>query len=57
MPKATRLALFLPGPVYGTRCSTLIAVSRAGRVMMVERRFDENGRTTGRTSLTHDWGG
>ena len=49
-------ALFLPGETYGTRCSTLIAVSRTGHVMMVERRYDASGRTTGRTSLTHDWG-
>lgn len=49
-------ALFLPGPVYGTRCTTLVAVSRAGQVMMVERRYDEMGRTTGRTSLTREWG-
>jgi uncharacterized protein with NRDE domain len=50
-------ALFLPGEVYGTRCSTLVAVSRAGQVMMMERRYDAQGRTTGRTSLTRDWGG
>ena len=49
-------ALFLPGETYGTRCSTLVAVSRAGHVMMVERRYDAGGRTTGRTSLTYDWG-
>lgn len=50
-------ALFLPGEVYGTRCSTLVAVSRAGKVMMMERGYDAQGRTTGRTSLTYDWGG
>ena len=49
-------ALFLSGETYGTRCSTLVAVSRAGHVMRVERRYDASGRTTGRTSLTHDWG-
>ncbi len=49
-------ALFLPGETYGTRCSTLVAVSRAGQVMMMERRYDAQGRTTGRTSLTRDWG-
>ena len=50
-------ALFLPGPAYGTRCSTLVAVGRAGQVLVMERRYDAGGRTTGRTSLTHDWGG
>lgn len=49
-------ALFLPGETYGTRCSTLVAVSRGGQVMMMERRYDAQGRTTGRTSLTLDWG-
>ncbi|MBL8648820.1 MAG: NRDE family protein [Sphingopyxis sp.] len=50
-------ALFLPGEVYGTRCSTLVAVGRTGQVLMMERRYDARGRTTGRTSLTSDWGG
>lgn len=45
-------ALFLHGETYGTRCSTLVAASRSGHIMIVERRYDAAGRTTGRTSLT-----
>lgn len=50
-------ALFLNNPVYGTRCSTLVAVSRDGRGMMIERSFDPGGIPAGETRLVFDWGG
>lgn len=50
-------ALFLNNPVYGTRCSTLVAVANNGRGMMVERRFGPGGNPAGETRLVFDWGG
>jgi uncharacterized protein with NRDE domain len=35
---------FIVGPVYGTRCSTVVLVDAAGRATFAERTFDERGR-------------
>lgn len=45
-------ALFLRGEVYGTRASTLVAISAAGDVRMIERRYEKGGRPAGTTALT-----
>lgn len=39
--------MFIVSPDYGTRCSTVILVSRQGTVTFVERRYDPAGRTVG----------
>lgn len=44
-------ALFLRGDVYGTRASTLVAVSADGDVRMIERRYEKGGRPAGTTAL------
>lgn len=44
-------ALFLRGDIYGTRASTLVAVSADGIVRMTERRYEAGGRSTGTTAL------
>lgn len=44
-------ALFLRGDMYGTRASTLVAISAAGDVRMVERRYEAGGRPAGTTAL------
>ena len=44
-------ALFLLGDVYGTRASTLVAISATGDVHMVERRYEKGGRPAGTTAL------
>jgi uncharacterized protein with NRDE domain len=44
-------ALFLRGDVYGTRASTLVAVSPGGDVKMIERRYEKGGRPAGTTAL------
>lgn len=44
-------ALFLRGDVYGTRASTLVAVSAEGDVRMIERRYEKGGRPIGTTAL------
>ena len=44
-------ALFLRGDVYGTRCSTLIAIAANGSAQIVERRYEAGGRPAGTTAL------
>lgn len=41
--------LFIVGDSYGTRCSTLLIVSRDGEIRFAERRFDARGHPTGTT--------
>lgn len=47
--------IFIRNPVYGTRCSTLIAVNRLGAGFISERRFDAEGVAEGETCLSFDW--
>jgi uncharacterized protein with NRDE domain len=47
--------IFIRNPVYGTRCSTVVAIDAEGQGAIIERRFDENGATNGETSLTFSW--
>lgn len=47
--------IFIRSPVYGTRCSTLVAVDDAGGGWIVERRFDANGTVTGETAIDFSW--
>lgn len=37
---------FIVGPVYGTRCSTVVTIDRAGMLTFVERSFDAAGELT-----------
>lgn len=46
---------FIRDPVYGTRCSTVVAVDREGVGTMIERRFDSDGNDTGETVIAFDW--
>jgi len=47
--------VFIRDPVYGTRCSTVVTVSREGRGMIAERRFGPDGAVTGETRLAFGW--
>ncbi len=49
-------ALFLEGEVYGTRCSTLVAIAADGRARMTERRYEAGGRPVGTTALEFRFG-
>jgi uncharacterized protein with NRDE domain len=55
LPDRDAHPLFIRSPVYGTRCSTVIAVDRDGRGRIVERRFNSNGHNVGQTSLEFRW--
>jgi uncharacterized protein with NRDE domain len=46
--------LFLRDPVYGTRCSTVVAVDRAGIVRVWERSYDAAGRISGERAFVSD---
>jgi uncharacterized protein with NRDE domain len=48
-------AVFIVNPDYGTRCSTVVAVDREGRGVIIERSFDSSGAETGTVSLGFDW--
>lgn len=54
-PDAPFSSVFIRNPVYGTRCSTVVAVDRDGHGSIVERRFAEDGSETGRTALEFVW--
>ena len=48
-------AVFILSPVYGTRCSTVVAIDHAGRGLIVERRFNAAGEAEGETALPFSW--
>ena len=45
---------FIQSPVYGTRCATILTVSRNGRMAFEERRFDADGAQTGVSAFEFD---
>lgn len=47
--------VFIRHPVYGTRCSTVVAVDAQGRGVIVERRYTPDGAAAGETTLEFSW--
>jgi uncharacterized protein with NRDE domain len=47
--------IFIRNPVYGTRCSTVVAVDVAGEGVIIERRFAPDGEPAGETALSFRW--
>lgn len=47
--------IFIRNPVYGTRCSTVVAVDAEGRGTIIERRFDAKAEPIGETMLNFTW--
>lgn len=47
--------IFIRNAIYGTRCSSVIAIDHAGRGLFIERRFTPDGEAAGETSLTFSW--
>lgn len=50
-PDARFSPVFIRHPLYGTRCSTVLAIDAEGRGYIIERRFDANGQITGETEI------
>jgi len=53
--EAPETPAFVRDRIYGTRCSTVVAIGRDGCGMIIERRFSPNGESTGETTLAFDW--
>lgn len=51
VPDRDALPIFIDSPVYGTRCSTIIAIDHDGRGEIIERRFNATGAISGETAL------
>ena len=51
----TAAEVFIRQPLYGTRCSTVVALDSQGQGRISERRFDAMGRLTGQTDLAFAW--
>lgn len=47
--------IFIQNPVYGTRCSTVVAVDDTGAGIIIERRYAPSGKATGETSFSFSW--
>lgn len=47
--------IFIRNPVYGTRCSTVVAIDNHGQGAIVERRYTPAGDEEGETSLSFSW--
>jgi uncharacterized protein with NRDE domain len=55
LPDRDAHPVFIRSPVYGTRCSTLIAVDHEGRGQIIERRFGADGDVSGESRLDFGW--
>lgn len=51
----TNSPIFIHNSVYGTRCSTVVAIDRDGGGAIVERRFDADGNAIGQSRITFSW--
>lgn len=47
--------IFIANPVYGTRCSTVIAVDHSGKGVIVERSFNSAGVQSGEVAIRFEW--
>jgi len=49
--------IFIHNPLYGTRCSTIVAIDHAGNGSILERRYNAASETVGESSLQFSWPG
>lgn len=54
-PEPVYAPVFIRNPVYGTRCSTVVAIDRKGKGTIIERRFSPEGEQTGETAFDFNW--
>jgi uncharacterized protein with NRDE domain len=48
-------SIFIRDPVYGTRCSTVVAVDRSGRGIIIERRYASDAAVLGTSEQEFHW--
>ncbi len=48
-------SIFIHNPVYGTRCSSVVAIDNRGNGRIIERRFTPEGDVAGETLLSFLW--
>jgi uncharacterized protein with NRDE domain len=53
--EASETPVFIRNSLYGTRCSTVIAIDRQGKGTIIERCFAADGQASGETALPFDW--
>lgn len=54
-PEPRFAPVFIRNDTYGTRCSTVVAISRAGCGTMIERSFSREGKATGERTESFTW--
>jgi uncharacterized protein with NRDE domain len=47
--------IFIRNSIYGTRCSTVVAIDALGRGFIVERRFTSDGNASGEATFSFSW--
>jgi uncharacterized protein with NRDE domain len=47
-------SMFVVGPEFGTRCTTVLTVDAAGQARFIEQRFDADGAAAGRSEFQFD---
>lgn len=55
LPDRDAHPVFIRSPVYGTRCSTVVAVDHGGHGQIIERRFDACGAVNGDIAIGFVW--
>lgn len=53
--EARQSPVFIRHPVYGTRCSTVVAIGTDGQAVIIERRYSADGRISGETQIDFRW--
>jgi uncharacterized protein with NRDE domain len=53
--EAAASPIFIRNPVYGTRCSTVVAIDREGHGRIIEHRFDADAHGTGESEEHFRW--
>lgn len=49
--------IFIRDPVYGTRCSTVVAIDKRNQGIIIERRYTPAGEPAGESRLSFSWPG
>ncbi len=55
VPAPNYAPVFIRGALYGTRCSTIVAITRDLRDTIIERSFDSDGLGTGERRIDFRW--